>query len=345
MTLYSAIRNNLSIKTQGRISKFLIYSGIKPTYNTAKSLFEKGSVIFSADFEMAWAFRFSKTLGLKAVETGLKERQNVPELLGLFDKYQIPVTWATVGHLFLNECKRGDQGLVHSEMPRPSYFKNRNWIFNSGDWYQHDPCTDVITDAAWYAPDLISKILLSGSNHEIGCHTFSHIDFTYSKCSKRLADAELDSCLELAKLKGISLKSMVFPGGTSGNYESLKEKGFICYRIPMKHHLDLPFIDKYNLVAIPSSLGLDKDPYGWSKEFHLRIIKKFLDKTMKHKLVCHLWFHPSMDTWYLENVMPDVVKMVAEYRDTLRIEVKTMQQIAKEVLKLRDKTTQMKGYK
>jgi hypothetical protein len=63
-----------------------------------------GLVVFSADFEMAWAFRYSKTLASKAVEIGLKERENVPTLLDLFDKYQIPATWATVGHLFLNEC-------------------------------------------------------------------------------------------------------------------------------------------------------------------------------------------------------------------------------------------------
>ena len=160
MNLYSKIRVNLSNENKGRLSKLLILSGLKPMVNRkVRSPFRQGIVVFSADFEMSWAFRYSKTLGSKAVEVGLKERQNVPVLLELLDKFQIPVTWATVGHLFLNECKRDDQEVVHHEMPRPSYFENRNWIFDSGDWYDHDPCTNIRSDPAWYASDLIELIL------------------------------------------------------------------------------------------------------------------------------------------------------------------------------------------
>jgi len=331
MSLYSKIREKLSNDNKSRLSKFLVISGIKPKINTkVRSPFKEAIVVFSADFEMAWAFRYSKTLASKAIEVGLKERGNVPILLTLFDQYQIPVTWATVGHLFLNECKRDERGITHSEIPRPSYFENRNWLYNSGDWYDHDPGTNVIIDPAWYAPDLIEQIISAKAKHEIGCHTFSHLDFSYKNCSKEMADIELEKCRTLAENKGIYLKSFVFPGGTFGNYESLKENGIICYRKSMNNHIDVPYIDSYGLVAIPSSLGLDRDPYGWSKEFHLKMIKKFIDKTAKHKLVCHFWFHPSMDLWYLENVMPDVLKMVAEYRDSYKIQVRTMGQMAVE---------------
>lgn len=331
MSLYSKIRSKLSLKSKGRLTKFLVNSGIKPAVNkAARSPFEKAIVVFSADFEMAWAFRFSKTKHKEAAEKGLAERNNVPILLDLFERYNIPVTWATVGHLFLGECKKGPNGLPHAEMPRPGFFGNRNWSFNSGDWYSHDPCTDIINDPAWYAPDLIDQIAGSKANHEIGCHTFSHLDFTDNNCPESLADAELDKCIKLASEKRVTLKSMVFPGGTLGNYESLKERGFTCYRKPMRYHIDLPYVDPFGLVAIPGSLGLDKDPYGWSKEFHLKIIRKFLEKTVRHKLVCHFWFHPSMDSWYLGNVMPEVLKMVTDFRDADKIQVKTMGQLAEE---------------
>jgi peptidoglycan/xylan/chitin deacetylase (PgdA/CDA1 family) len=331
MNLYSEIRKRLSNENKGRLSKFLIISGLKPRANSnVISPFENGIVIFSADFEMAWAFRYSKTFASDAVEIGLNERGNIPILLNLCDKYQIPVTWATVGHLLLHECKPDNDGIAHADMPRPVYFENRNWLYNSGDWYDNDPGTNGIKDPAWYAPDLIEKIISAGANHEIGCHTFSHLDFTYKNCPKEMADAELETCRALAKSKGIRLRSFVFPGGTSGNYESLKEKGFLCYRKPMKDHIDLPYIDSFGLVAIPSSLGLDKDPYGWSKEFHLKMIGKFLEKTMKYKLVCHFWFHPSMDAWYLDNVMPEVLKMVGEFRDNGKLRVMTMGALADE---------------
>ncbi|MDN5345653.1 MAG: hypothetical protein PWQ73_150 [Petrotoga sp.] len=328
--LYPSIRILLSPKNRGRLSYFIIKTGLKPSVNKkANSPFDKGIVVFSADFEMAWAFRFSKTISAKAIDKGLEERKNLPVLLTLFEKYNIPVTWATVGHLFLNSCLKNEVGLPHPNMPRPAYFENKNWRFNEGDWYMHDPCTNFKTDPAWYASDLIDKILSSPVGHEIGCHTFSHTDFTYRNCPKSLADAELDACIKLAEEKGIKLKSMVFPGGTLGNFETLKEKGIICYRKPGKYHIDIPHIDKYGLVAIPSSLGLDKDPYGWPKEFHLKMIRNYLEKTAKYKMVCHFWFHPSMDQWYLENVMPEILKMVAEYENSSEIQVKTMYDLAK----------------
>jgi peptidoglycan/xylan/chitin deacetylase (PgdA/CDA1 family) len=346
MNIYSKIRSSISTKNRGTISKLLIQIGLKPRVNRkVVSPFKYGIVVFSADFEMAWAFRFSKTLQSNAIEKGLEERENVPTLLDLLEKYNIPVTWATVGHLFLDHCKRGANGLAHPEMPRPVFFNNSNWNFSSGDWYGHDPCSNFTEDPAWYAYDLIDQIIGSKVNHEIGCHTFSHSDFSYQKCSKALAAAELDACIKLASEKGVTLKSMVFPGGTLGNYESLKEKGITCYRKPMRFHIDAPYIDSHGLIAIPSSLGLDKDPYGWSKEFHWKMICNYLEKAAKYKLICHFWFHPSMDKWYLKNVMPEVLKMVVNYKDSYKIEVKTMGQLADEYKKLTAETQRREGRK
>ena len=344
MTLYSKLRSKISAQNQGRLTKFLVNYGIKPTINKAgKSPFEKGIIVFSADFEMAWAFRFSKILAQSAAQKGLEERANIPLLIDFFEKNYLSVTWATVGHLFLSDCKKGPSSLPHPEMPRPGFFENRNWSFNSGDWYQQDPCSDIKTDPAWYASDLVDQIIGSKVNHEIGCHTFSHSDFTYQNCTKILADAELDACIKLAADRGITFKSIVFPGGTFGNFESLVEKGFTSYRKPMKYHIDLPIIDSFGLVAIPSSLGLDKDPYGWSKEFHLKMIRTYLEKTIRYRLVCHFWFHPSMDKWYLENVLPEILKMVAEYRNSSKIQVRNMSQLAeeyKEIINCKESKTQ-----
>lgn len=293
---------------------------------------ERGTVLFSADFEMAWAFRYSKTLGSKAVEMGMLERKNVPTLIELFDHYRIPCTWATVGHLFLDKCSRDGSGRSHADMIRPGFFENRNWSFLSGDWYEHDPGGDLSTDPAWYASDLVERIVSAKVVHEIACHSFSHLDFTYGNCPKSLADSELDACIRLAKNKGISLKSMIFPGGTFGNFESLKERGFVCYRRPMKYHIDLPRVDEHQMVVIPSSLGLDRDPYGWSREFHLKIIRKFIEKAAKKRLVCNFWFHPSLDPWYLETVLPEALKMIADQRDERILGTSTMAQLAREIL-------------
>lgn len=327
--IYRLLRKFLPSSFHGYLTTLLYDLKIKPSFNRkVKSPFAKGVIVFSADFEMAWAFRYSKTRSQKAEELGLGERCNIPELVALFEKNKIPVTWATVGHLFMDSCEKNFEHFPHPEMPRPTYFENKNWSFQSGDWYQHDPCTNILNSPAWYAPDLIEQIVTSPLNHEIGCHTFSHIDFSYKNCSPELARAEIEKCRELALKKGITLKSMVFPGGTFGNYEILKEQGFTCYRFPMANHIDIPFIDPHGLVAIPSSLGLDRDNYNWSADFHLKIIDSFLKKTIKSKQVCHFWFHPSMDPWYIRYVLPFILEKIEAHVKNGEIEVLTMGALA-----------------
>lgn len=330
---YGIIQNKLPLVLRGKITHNLYTSGIKPTVNnTITSSLEKGVVVLSADFEMAWAYRYSKSKSNEAIQIGLQEREQVSLLLNLFEQYNIPVTWATVGHLFLAHCERDSEGTAHAEMLCPDYFENRNWKFTDGDWYQHDPCSNYKSDPAWYAPDLIRKIINNPTKHEIGCHTFSHIDFTYKNCSENLANSEIKKCKQLAKKKDIKLKSMVFPGGTAGNYEVLIDNGFICYRKPMSYDIDLPVIDDHWLVAIPSSFGLDRDSYGWSKDFHLSILKKYINRASQNRLVCHFWFHPSMDRWYLQNIMPFLLRLISKYRNSGKIQVMTMGELAKQIL-------------
>ncbi|MBN2821334.1 MAG: polysaccharide deacetylase family protein [Bacteroidales bacterium] len=285
--------------------------------------------MISADFEMAWAFRYSKKKKHKAVEMGLMERENVPVLLRIFEKYNIPVTWATVGHLFLNKCEI-ENGKAHSKMQRPVFFENKNWLFNTGDWYQHDPGSDYKKSPAWYAPDLIDQIQNSPVQHEIGCHTFSHIDMTYKNCTSELAEAEIQECVVVANKRNILLKSMVFPGGTLGNFETLKKFGFTSYRKPDNSYVGIPFKDSSGLLAIPSSLGLDKNNFTWSVKKYVKTFKCYLDAASKNKSVAHFWFHPSMDKWYLENVFPLLMKMVDEYRRQDLIVVKTMDELTED---------------
>jgi peptidoglycan/xylan/chitin deacetylase (PgdA/CDA1 family) len=315
---------------------YLLYqAGHKPTVNKKlNSPFKKGIVILSADFEMAWAFRYSKTRKDKAIEMGLHERQNVPKLLSLFEKYRIPVTWATVGHLFLESCRKEDGTRAHPEMPRPPYFENRNWKFENGDWYGGDPCSNYKQDPAWYAPDLIDQIIQSTVNHEIGCHTFSHIDCTDENCPPKLLEAELVKCITLAEKKGIKLKSMVFPGGTFGNYSLVKKMGFTAFRKSTEYQVDLPVITRPGLVQLPSSYCLDKPKHDWPAEKCIRVAGTFAKKAAKYKQFAHYWFHPSMNEWYLENVLPGVLAELRKLEDQGLVEILTMEQAAEKFIEI-----------
>lgn len=331
--VYSFIRKIFPKQWHGLFTALLYDLKIKPTVNRKiKSPFSKGIIVLSADFEMAWAFRYSKTKGKIAESMGLKERDNVPKLITLFEEYDIPVTWATVGHLFLESCSK-EHGLIsHHNMPRPPFFENINWNFSKGDWYQQDPCSNYMDAPAWYAPDLIDQIIKSPVGHEVGCHTFSHIDCSDKNCSTELLQGELEKCIELANKKGIQLRSMVFPGGTNGNYSVLKNLSFICYRKSTIYHIDIPTIDKQGLVQIPSSYNLGCTQQKWSAKRYIRMANSFVLKASKHKMIAHLWFHPSMDSWCIENVLPSVLEHIHELKVEGKIEVLTMAQLAERVI-------------
>src|SRR3989442_4746653 len=184
-----------------------VFNGIEiaPLKNDAKA-----AACISADLELSWAFRMqSKEV---AQERGRQSRENIPYLLRIFEEWAFPITWATVGHLFLESCGRASRGLAHPDMPRPP--RNELW---TGDWYMHDPCTNYKKDPFWYAPDVIQSIRESPVDHEIGTHSFSHIDFSPSYSDPVLVRREIEESATAMQRFGISPKSLVYPFNKMGH--------------------------------------------------------------------------------------------------------------------------------
>lgn len=197
---------------------------------------QRGVLTLSIDFELAWAWQYAKDKSESPEVKGLREREQVPVLLRLFDELSIPATWATVGHLFLERCECGKGGLAHESMPRLQHFESDLWSFTSGDWYQYDPCTDAKRSPAWYGPDLIAAVLRSKVNHEIGCHGFSHAGFG-SYCSAEVASAELQACTDVMAPFGLKPSTFIFPGNDVGHLDLFPRYGFTgvrAYPVPRR---------------------------------------------------------------------------------------------------------------
>lgn len=332
-TIYYKIRKKLDPKFQGNLSKIAFLTKNKPIVKKDKidpskkfSNREKGGLIISADFEMAWAWRYTKT-GFDHTQKGKIERENFPKIIKVFEDYKIPITFATVGHLFLESCKKGD----HNWMSRIPYFDD-HWKFTEGDWYDHDPHSNYKTAPEWYAPDLIQMILDSNVNHEIGTHTFTHIDFTYKNCPAQVAEDELKACMEAVKPYNIELKSMVFPGGTWGNIEILKKNGIDIYRKNVEHDLAYPWRDDQGLLVTNSSAALEYNlDYGWSSEYFLNRLKKYINKAIETNTIAHFWFHPSLVPYLLTNLFPAFLDYATEKRERGELWIGTMAQIANHI--------------
>lgn len=273
-------------------------------------------VLISADFELAWAWRYSK--GLKnsyndALLKAQQERKNVPKILKLCEQYNIPITWATVGHLFLDSCDRKN-GVSHEDMPRLDHFENDFWKFEGQDWYEHDPATNYHDAPEWYCPDLIQMIKDSPVNHEMACHTFSHIDCRDGVCPPELIRAELEKCKELAERDGFKLSSFVHPGHTIGNLEVLQEQGFTNYRTDDRNVLGYPISRGNDFWELEQTAEFNIRP-EWSAKYHAKRYKQLIERSIKSNTLCVFWFHPSFDDLMIDKVWPEVFDYLNRQRD------------------------------
>lgn len=277
------------------------------------------AVSISADFELNWAFR-----SLPAEQRdrlGIAERDNVPYILGLLDEYGVPVTWATVGHLFLDSCTRqGKHG--HPEMPRPP--ANPLW---QGDWYKHDPGTGLQRDPLWYAPDLIKQIMQAKVAHEIGSHSFSHIDFSAQTSDRELVEREMQQCVNLAARLGLKLRSLVYPFNHMGHHYHglLHTLGIIAVRHrDDKVRLSYPQRSADGVYQIHESMNLrSPNLYHYRDKAEL-----FLDHAIQHGLSYHLWFHPSDPRTVFRQEFQEILRIIQKERDAGIIWSTTMGDLA-----------------
>ena len=306
-------------------TKFIL--GVRPKINSSPQKIKfpdnrKIAVIISADFELAWAWQFvnykSNPLEL-AIQKSRNCRINLPKIIKLSDEFKIPVTWATVGALFMErrECLKVIENLIE-----PEYFENDFWKFSRGRWFGN--YFEYKDDSIWHCPDLIEMILKSDTGHEIGCHTFSHIDC--SKSGQEAIEAELAACKLAADKFGLDLKSFVFPGNFSGKVDILKKYGYIIYRSELDYEISGLGTDKAGLMILPGGLELEK-PGSWSVPFFNRTLKNIMLNNLPEGSVCSFWFHPSCDRINIDSVFPDFFRFLDSHRDIFWIT--TMTELAK----------------
>ncbi len=316
---------------------------------------EMGTFVFSLDTELAWG-----TLDLDGAnvyrEHFERTRENVRRLLNMFERWDVSVTWAFVGHLFLDQCTRnGDADDPHPDVLTPSY----SWY--DDPWHAADPATDLEAAPFWYGPDILDAVLDATPMHEIGCHTFSHPPLADEAVTPEIVRSQLLKCQELASERGLQLRSFAYPRNYVAHTNVLRETGFSSYRGEARSwYRNLPgvasrmghFVDRLigftppvygeakinsNVVNIPASMFL-MPPDGVRKlipgSSRVRQAKRGLAKSADQGAIFHLWFHPwnigpsaQMFDW-LESILAEVDRL----RSAGRLRVMTMGALADEVL-------------
>jgi D-aspartate ligase len=325
--LREIVRRSVHERERMLLSRLSVAAGLRPRINrgaTPPQAFPEGrraAVVLSADLELAWAWRFARGVDGAAVahQRAVNGRRNMGVILDMCDRLNIPITWATVGHLLLERCNRAN-GTIHPEVPRVPYFENHLWSYEHGDWFDADPGAsdrDAAGWADWHGPDLIRNILDRKTDHEIGCHTFSHAVFSDRLCPAPVARAELSLCQQVAADWGLRLQSFAFSGNLEGNHHALRENGFRIYRVDDWYDLDVPRRDAYGLWRLNGGVCLDR-PYLKSRaKDHIQLLKHCVDVAIERGLVCGFWFHPETSPRDVEEIFPSIFEYIASRRDDL----------------------------
>ncbi|MDX1277185.1 polysaccharide deacetylase family protein [Oceanihabitans sediminis] len=278
----------------------------------------QGHLVISLDFELYWGVFDVRSL--EDYKSNIeKVSEIIPRLLKLSDRYNIKLTFATVGFLL---AKNKEELIAYSPNSKPSYSKKN---FSSYRLIEHIGNNEK-EDPYHYATSLVS-LIKQNPNHEIGSHTFSHYYCNEVGQTPEQFEADLLANIAIAKQQhGLSIKSIAFPRNQI-NDDCLKicyKHGLTSYRGIEKHwmydthnteklenlkHRVYRLLDAYmnisghntndlqthhGLVNIASSRFLRSysKKLSFLEATKILRIKKGMTHAAKKKQVYHLWWHP-----------------------------------------------------
>lgn len=296
-----------------------------------------GSVVISLDCELGWGRHRDVPSG----EFVTEGRRNWLRLLRLFDQYDVPATWAIVGHLFLEDC-------THQHEGHPA-----------GERCCRRSIDGVPPEQVWFAPDLIEEVMAASVDHEIGCHTFTHRRLDHPSVDQETAERELEESVMTASSWDLDLRSFVFPVNRVAHRNVLREGGIDCYRGRnplLSSQTDVtrrvgkvrdafikttappivtPYVDEYGLVNVPASQFL----YGFEGRARkaatavrgdpmVMKAKAGIDAAASSDGVFHLWFHPHDFEGRPSGRVRPILEHLRERTESTDLRVETMGDVA-----------------
>lgn len=162
----------------------------------------QGIFTISLDFELHWGV-FDKKDRQGRTTCYRNTLQLIPELLKLFEKYEVHVTWATVGGVFAKDSHEWDQ---LKPVIQPDYTFQK---YSAYKWVDTHGLPEHLY-FAHFAPQAIENIL-QHEGQELGTHTFGHYYCLEEQNGFEAFDADLKAAKKTAlKFNNVPV-SLVFP--------------------------------------------------------------------------------------------------------------------------------------
>jgi len=220
---------------------------------------------------------------LSAKIIGSKNRIGLKRIIETSERYDVPFTFFSTGHVLLKECKG-------HKLKVKIVRENKRYGFHIGEynWHSIDPASNYIEYPEFYYGDLIDEIVKSGIKHEVASHSFSHIP--YALVNDEMISKDLSMSVEAISSHNLKLYSLAFPYNLADKFYLLSKFGIKVCRVDHRaiHSVSL----KDNVLRVKThttDLSIDS-LYLWLK---------IIDLLIKRKSLLSWYLHPI--TLYDEN--------------------------------------------
>lgn len=300
-----------------------------------------GIFTISLDFELHWGV-FDKKDRQQRTACYKNTLAIIPELLQLFEKHQVNVTWATVGSMFVSNREEWDKIKPSVE---PHYALEK---YSAYKYVEENGLPEQLY-FAHFAPAEVASIL-QYRGQELGTHTFSHYYCLEKQDGYQAFDADLKAVKSTASKFQNNPVSLVFPRNQF-NTETLQicnTNGIKVVRsnpnswfwtpIPNEEsqlmrkvfrtgdaYLKLGKRTSYPLSSIRKQEGQPLQlpasrflrpwnaKYRWTNSLSLRRVLNELKDAAVHKECYHLWWHPENFGDYPQQNLENLRTILKEY--------------------------------
>jgi peptidoglycan/xylan/chitin deacetylase (PgdA/CDA1 family) len=298
-----------------------------------------GTFIVSLDCEGKWGMADHLQPYIQQHFTDAALAALYDDLVRLFASYDVPATFAYVMAFTLSpEERRAFPQLDGGAGRRPDPWMAHHWAdLERGN------------QQGWFQPHALDAVKADG-RHEIASHGFCHRPLGDGMISEAEAEAELDAAAAAAALKGVRLRTIIFPRNMVGHLGLLRRKGYIGYRELLRRPAGrlgrlARLGEEFNMwpatqaVVSPSPGELVRIPAGyffnWRFGARRRVpawvtVKRWtnlIDKAAATGSVAHLWLHPHnlITGPETRGTLEQVLRHAARLRDAGRIQIQTQE--------------------
>ena len=260
-------------------------------------------------------------------------------LLDLFRRYDVPASFAFVMAFLLS----ADEQVEMADHFADTEIEGANWLRA----YRAAQASGDL--GGWSRPELLDMVREGGPDagaHEIACHGFTHLPLAEELAARADAERELAACAAVARRKGLTLETFVYPRNLEGHRETLAAAGYAGFRKRparrCKPAILLAELDPFDRAQSPSpgEAGMVAIPSGemlnWQSGPRRLVPRAASRRRWKSRLadaaregrVAHIWLHPHniIDAPGTLERLEDVLAEAARLRDSGRLVVETQAQ-------------------